>query len=63
VSNNFDAATVIRMTLEAIDKKEPTVDALETLLRILIQKLSYQKFLLVLDDVWEDGRRNEWEKL
>jgi len=63
VSNNFDAATVIRMILESVDKKNPTVDALETLQRILIQKLSCKEFLLVLDDVWEDGRRNEWEKL
>ena len=39
------------------------MDALETLQRILIQKLSCKEFLLVLDDVWEDGRRNEWEKL
>lgn len=63
VSNNFDAATVIRMILESIDKKNPTMDALEILQRILIQKLSCKEFLLVLDDVWEDGRRNEWEKL
>jgi len=45
VSNNFDAATVIRMILESIDKKNPTVDVLEILQRILIQKHRCKEFL------------------
>jgi hypothetical protein len=50
--------------LESIDRKPPKIDSLEPLQQALKDKLrSFNKFLLIMDDVWEDEKRNEWGKL
>jgi len=49
--------------IEEITGQGTDVICLNTLQEILRGKLSSKKFLLVLDDVWSDERRPDWEKL
>ncbi|XP_047152432.1 putative disease resistance protein RGA3 [Vigna umbellata] len=58
VSDHFDVLTVTKTILEAIDNKKD--DNLEMVHKKLKEKLSGRKFLLVLDDVWNE-KREEWE--
>nr|UBY07442.1 NBS-LRR disease resistance protein [Dasypyrum villosum] len=63
VSTSFDATSVTSKILESITRVKPNTDHLEPLQRDLEEKLKSIKFLLVMDDVWEDKKRDEWEKL
>ncbi|XBH74316.1 hypothetical protein VPH35_101291 [Triticum aestivum] len=63
VSTSFDATSLTRKILECTTGAKPKADQLEPLQRDLKEKLKSDKFLLVLDDVWEDKKRDEWEKL
>ncbi|XP_020080354.1 putative disease resistance protein RGA4 [Ananas comosus] len=58
VSLDFDAAAIIRKMLN--NSCSTTLDALH---KDLIQKLTSKRFLLILDDVWNDDNTTEWEKL
>jgi len=63
VSNDFDVSALTRKMIEEITGQGTDVICLNTLQEILRGKLSSKKFLLVLDDVWNDERRPDWEKL
>ncbi|TVU00997.1 hypothetical protein EJB05_53556, partial [Eragrostis curvula] len=64
VSTSFDATLVTRKILESVGKETPKADSLEPMQQILKDKLkSFDKFLLIFDDVWEENERHEWEKL
>uniref|UniRef100_A0A0E0J7Z3 NB-ARC domain-containing protein n=1 Tax=Oryza nivara TaxID=4536 RepID=A0A0E0J7Z3_ORYNI len=63
VSTSFDATSVTRKILESATRGEPSNKHLEALQQDLKEKLNSVKFLLVMDDVWEEGKRDEWEKL
>uniref|UniRef100_A0A453JLR9 Disease resistance protein RGA4 n=1 Tax=Aegilops tauschii subsp. strangulata TaxID=200361 RepID=A0A453JLR9_AEGTS len=63
VSASFDATSVTSKILECVTGAKPNTDNLEPLQQYLKEKLKSIKFLLVLDDVWEDKKRDEWEKL
>ncbi|KAL6655061.1 hypothetical protein ACP70R_005887 [Stipagrostis hirtigluma subsp. patula] len=63
VSNTFEAATITSNILESITGERPTAITLDTLQHSVMKKLGCKRFLLVLDDVWEDKDLNEWEKL
>nr|WLO97317.1 Pm55 protein [Dasypyrum villosum] len=63
VSTSFDATSVTSKILESITRVKPNTDHLEPLQRDLEEKLKSIKFLLVMDDVWEDKKIDEWEKL
>ena len=60
VSDHFHVLTVTRTILEAITDKQDDSGNLEMLHKKLKENLSGRKFLLVLDDVWNE-RREEWE--
>lgn len=62
-SNTFNATKVTKKILEAIIHEKPNADTLEALQHKLENNVKAKKFLLVLDDVWEDGGNDEWEKL
>ncbi|TVU24207.1 hypothetical protein EJB05_26626, partial [Eragrostis curvula] len=49
--------------LEAVLNARPNADTLQALQNILRDILEPKKYLLILDDVWEDRKRGEWEKL
>ncbi|VAI27013.1 unnamed protein product [Triticum turgidum subsp. durum] len=63
ISTSFDATSVTSKILEDATRVKPSSDHLEPLQRDLKEKLAFINFLLVLDDVWEDKKRDEWEKL
>ena len=60
VSEHFDVLTVTKTILEAITKSKDDSGHLEMVHGRLKEKISGRKFLLVLDDVWNE-RREEWE--
>ncbi|KAL0920632.1 hypothetical protein M5K25_009780 [Dendrobium thyrsiflorum] len=69
VSNNFDLKKVIVDMLECLEvKKRPRMkDSLNTLLNNLRTEIMSKKFLLILDDIWEEEEENrdisKWEKV
>ena len=60
VSDHFNVLTVTKTILEAFTDKKDDSGNLEMVHKKLKEKLSGKKFLLVLDDVWNQ-RRDEWE--
>ncbi|XP_020095777.1 LOW QUALITY PROTEIN: putative disease resistance protein RGA1 [Ananas comosus] len=63
VSDQFDVAMLTRKTLEAAGVWDSLGDKrLNTIQEILKEKLISKKFLLVLDDVWNDDKILEWDK-
>ncbi|XP_027915942.1 putative disease resistance protein At3g14460 [Vigna unguiculata] len=60
VSDHFDVLTVTKTILETIDNKKDDSGNLEMVHKKLKEKLSGRKFLLVLDDVWNE-KQKEWE--
>ncbi|KAH0462894.1 hypothetical protein IEQ34_007476 [Dendrobium chrysotoxum] len=66
VSNNFDVKKVIADMLESLDKKKPDVDSLDALQDRLKIAVGSKKFLLILDDIWEEDENRDiskWEKV
>jgi hypothetical protein len=62
VSTDFDLRRLTRAIIESIDGSPCGLQELDPLQQCLQQKLNRKKFLLVLDDVWDDyGDR--WNKL
>ncbi|KAJ3676028.1 hypothetical protein LUZ60_003440 [Juncus effusus] len=57
VSNTFDVPTILGKIVESSGK------SLSTLQKDVIKKLSPERFLLVLDDVWYDENPDCWKKL
>ncbi|KAH0463287.1 hypothetical protein IEQ34_007869 [Dendrobium chrysotoxum] len=63
VSDNFDAKKIIAVMLESIDKKKPDLDSLDALQGRLKNEVMSKRFLLVLDDVWEEQDISKWENV
>ncbi|KAH0461095.1 hypothetical protein IEQ34_008670 [Dendrobium chrysotoxum] len=66
VSNNFDVKKVIADMLESLKKKRPPLEALAALHDSLEEEVKSKKFLLLLDDIWEeDGQKDgsKWENV
>ncbi|KAL6641742.1 hypothetical protein ACP70R_019923 [Stipagrostis hirtigluma subsp. patula] len=63
VSTSFDAKTIISKILESATWTKPDANTLEALQRTLEKKLNSKRFLIILDDVWEDKKVDQWEKL
>ncbi|GKV45218.1 hypothetical protein SLEP1_g52326 [Rubroshorea leprosula] len=55
VSNQFDILSITRTILEAVSNERCDLKDLNLLQEELKKKLSSKKFLLVLDDVWNEG--------
>ncbi|KAI5559482.1 hypothetical protein BDE02_17G113400 [Populus trichocarpa] len=62
VSTDFDVKRLTRAIIESIDGASCDLQELDPLQRCLQQKLNGKKFLLVLDDVWDDYS-DRWSKL
>ncbi|KAI5559538.1 hypothetical protein BDE02_17G118200 [Populus trichocarpa] len=62
VSTDFDLRRLTRAIIESIDGASGDLQELDPLQRCLQQKLNGKKFLLVLDDVWDDYD-DRWNKL
>ncbi|KAH0463427.1 hypothetical protein IEQ34_008009 [Dendrobium chrysotoxum] len=64
VSNNFDVKKVIADMLESLKKERPRLETLEALQDSLRTEMMSKKFLLVLDDIWEEDEekdKSKWE--
>ncbi|KAI0503621.1 hypothetical protein KFK09_014555 [Dendrobium nobile] len=59
VSNNFDVKKVIADMLESLKKKRPRLETLDALQDSLRTEIMSKKFLLVLDDIWEEDE-SKW---
>ncbi|XLT45705.1 hypothetical protein HN873_038309 [Arachis hypogaea] len=65
VSDDFDVKKLIQRIIHAATKRENFVDAnfsLEYMISLLNQTLHGKKFLLVLDDVWNENH-SKWDEL
>ncbi|XP_057743461.1 putative disease resistance protein RGA3 [Arachis stenosperma] len=65
VSDDFDVKKLIQRIIHAALKRENVVDAnssLEYMISLLNQTLHGKKFLLVLDDVWNENH-SKWDEL
>ncbi|MED6185613.1 hypothetical protein PIB30_058792 [Stylosanthes scabra] len=64
VSDDFDVKMLIQKIIHATSRTENVVDAnssLEHMVSLLNEKLRGKKFLLVLDDVWNEDH-NKWDE-
>ncbi|KAL0928376.1 hypothetical protein M5K25_000253 [Dendrobium thyrsiflorum] len=64
VSNNFDKKKVIADMLESLKKERTRLETLGELQGALEKEVMSKKFLLVLDDIWEedeDKDKSKWE--
>ncbi|XP_027337057.1 putative disease resistance protein At3g14460 [Abrus precatorius] len=62
VSDNFDVKNILKKILESITDSQRQDQSLEKLQRELHKNLSGKKYLLVLDDIWNE-RRDKWAEL
>ncbi|XBH60029.1 hypothetical protein VPH35_114676 [Triticum aestivum] len=60
VSHDFDIETLTKKILDDITGRETTMVGLNALHKALKERLSSKTFLLILDDVWNDERYEEW---
>ncbi|XP_020694278.2 disease resistance protein RGA2-like isoform X2 [Dendrobium catenatum] len=66
VSNNFDAKKVIADMLESLKMNRPPLDILYALQKSLKYEIMSKKFLLVLDDIWDEQKerdKSKWENV
>ncbi|XP_034913265.1 putative disease resistance protein RGA3 [Populus alba] len=63
VSTDFDVRRLTRAIIESIDGAPCGLQELDALQQRLQEKLNGKKFLLVLDDVWDDYGTDRWNKL
>ncbi|KAI0530479.1 hypothetical protein KFK09_000023 [Dendrobium nobile] len=64
VSNKFDAKKVIADMLECLKKERPNLETLGPLQGRLKEEVMSKKFLLILDDIWEEDEekdKSKWE--
>ncbi|GKV45222.1 hypothetical protein SLEP1_g52330 [Rubroshorea leprosula] len=62
VSDRFDVLSITRSILEAVSRRQHDLRDWNLLQEELKKELSSKKFLLVLDDVWNEGYR-QWDTL
>ncbi|WMV14218.1 hypothetical protein MTR67_007603 [Solanum verrucosum] len=60
VSEIFDVNKIIRLVLESLTQRSIDVQSRNALLQILHKELGGRKYLLVLDDVWNE-KLEEWD--
>ncbi|XP_050262627.1 putative disease resistance protein RGA1 isoform X5 [Quercus robur] len=62
VSDDFQIRRLLRAIIESIDRGACSISELDPLQQKLQEKLRGRKFLLVLDDVWNENQE-EWDRL
>ncbi|CAL9116031.1 unnamed protein product, partial [Musa acuminata var. zebrina] len=60
VSDNFNVERLTKEIIESLTRIKPDLSNLNTLQEEVKEKLTSKRFLLVLDDVWNEDRQN-WE--
>ncbi|KAL6622756.1 hypothetical protein ACP70R_032635 [Stipagrostis hirtigluma subsp. patula] len=62
VSKRFEPKMLVRRILESINRDKASAEALDPLQSDLTRQLVTTRFLLVLDDAWEDMDDQKWEQ-
>lgn len=62
VSKRFDPKVLVRRILGSINRDKASAEALDPLQSDLTKELLTKRFLLVLDDAWEDTLHERWEQ-
>nr|XP_023876824.1 putative disease resistance protein RGA3 [Quercus suber] len=62
VSENFDVKRILREILEALDHNCSGLENKNAILQNLQKKLQGKRYLLILDDVWDEDRK-KWDSL
>ncbi|XP_078156841.1 putative disease resistance protein RGA3 [Carex rostrata] len=63
VLTSFEVKDIIMKMLESLTQTKHEFDTLDAAKRTLKDNIRGQKFLLVLDDVWNDKEREKWNKV
>ncbi|KAK9990019.1 hypothetical protein SO802_025004 [Lithocarpus litseifolius] len=62
VSNEFDDKKILREILESLTQKSFALQTKDTILKCLKEVLQEKRYLLILDDVWNENRE-KWDTL
>lgn len=62
VSDKFDSKSLMRSIIESLSKKEFTLPDMDPMQRELVEQIRGRRFLLVLDDVWNEDYEL-WDRL
>ncbi|KAK8626953.1 hypothetical protein V6N13_134582 [Hibiscus sabdariffa] len=62
VSDDFDVKRLTKAIVESIEEKSCNIQDLDPLQRRLVKQLVGKRFLIVLDDVWNESR-DKWDRL
>ncbi|KAJ1688941.1 hypothetical protein LUZ63_013096 [Rhynchospora breviuscula] len=62
VSQKFDVGRIMRAIIESLSKTKCDLENLDPLATQLVTLLTGKRFLLVLDDIWNENQ-NDWDKL
>ncbi|XP_078178921.1 putative disease resistance protein RGA1 [Carex rostrata] len=63
ISANFSVEDITRKMLNELGEHSCFDKPLNALQETLKEKIHLKKIFLVLDDIWDDEKRNDWEKL
>ncbi|KAJ4780739.1 NBS-LRR-like resistance protein [Rhynchospora pubera] len=63
VSTDFNVINIVKSIIQVASGNASTSDNKEVLQHELRKKLDKKRYLLVLDDVWNDDERDKWEEL
>ncbi|XP_010918023.2 disease resistance protein RGA2 [Elaeis guineensis] len=62
VGESFDAKVILQAMIEQVTKEQSNFSTLETMSSFLQEKLRTKRFLLVLDDLWNEDE-SKWDKI
>ncbi|KAJ4787014.1 Disease resistance protein (CC-NBS-LRR class) family protein [Rhynchospora pubera] len=62
VSQDFNAGRIVRASIESMSQIKSELENLDVLAKQLATELTGKRFLLVLDDIWNENQE-DWEKL
>ncbi|KAJ9129306.1 hypothetical protein P3X46_033889 [Hevea brasiliensis] len=62
VSDNFDVKLIVEKILESVSRQKPNSSEMDALKSLLHEKIIGKKYLIVLDDIWNEDSE-KWNRL
>ncbi|XP_057990304.1 putative disease resistance protein RGA1 [Hevea brasiliensis] len=62
VSDNFDVKLIVEKILESVSRQKPNCSEMDALKSLLHEKIIGKKYLIVLDDIWNEDSE-KWNRL